>query len=37
MLNGIIFTSGNEFFQSLGMKFKDSGRTYQTGDKKGKK
>ncbi len=37
MLNGIIFTSGNEFFQSLGMKFKDSGRTYQTGEKKGQK
>lgn len=35
MLNGIIFTSGNEFFQSLGMNFKDSGRTYQSGDKKG--
>lgn len=34
-LNGIIFTSGPEFFQSLGMKFKDSGRTYHTGDKKG--
>ena len=35
MLNGVVFTSGNEFFQSLGMKFKDSGRTYKTGDKKG--
>ncbi len=35
LLNGAIFTSGSEFFQSLGMKFKDSGRTYHTGDKKG--
>lgn len=35
LLNGAIFTSGPEFFQSLGMKFKDSGRTYHTGDKKG--
>ena len=35
LLNGAIFTSGTEFFQSLGMKFKDSGRTYHTGDKKG--
>lgn len=35
LLNGVIFTSGNEFFESLGMKFIDSGRTYKTGDKKG--
>lgn len=35
LLNGVTFTSGPEFFQSLGMKFKDSGRTYHTGDKKG--
>lgn len=35
LLNGAIFSSGPEFFQSLGMKFKDSGRTYHTGDKKG--
>lgn len=34
-LNGVIFTSGPEFFQSLGMKFVDSGRTYHTGTKKG--
>ena len=34
LLNGVTFTSGPEFFQSLGMKFKDSGRTYHTGDKK---
>ena len=35
LLNGVTFTSGPEFFQSLGMKFIDSGRTYHTGDKKG--
>ena len=35
LLNGITFTSGNEFFEVLGMKFIDSGRTYKTGDKKG--
>lgn len=35
MLNGITFTSGPEFFESLGMKFIDSGRTYKTADKKG--
>lgn len=36
LLNGAIVTSGKEFFQSLGMKFKDSGRTYQVGKEKGK-
>lgn len=35
LLNGVIFTSGNEFFESLGMKFVDSGRIYYTGEKKG--
>lgn len=35
LLNGITFTSGPEFFESLGMKFVDSGRTYKTGNKKG--
>lgn len=35
LLNGVTFTSGPEFFRTLGMKFKDSGRTYHTGDKKG--
>lgn len=35
MLNGITFTSGPEFFQTLGMNFKDSGRTYHKGDKQG--
>lgn len=34
-LNGITFTSGPEFFQALGMKFIDSGRTYHKGNKKG--
>lgn len=37
LLNGITFTSGNEFFEALGMKFVDSGRVYHTGDKKGQK
>lgn len=36
LLNGAIVTSGKEFFQSLGMKFKDSGRTHQVGHDKGK-
>ena len=36
LLNGAIITSGKEFFQSLGMKFVDSGRTHQVGDNKGK-
>ncbi len=35
LLNGITFTSGYEFFEALGMKFVDSDRIYQTGDKKG--
>lgn len=35
LLNGVTFTSGCEFFEALGMKFIDSGRVYQTGDKKG--
>lgn len=35
LLNGAIITSGPEFFIKLGMKFKDSGRVYQDGDKKG--
>ena len=35
LLNGITFTSGTEFFEALGMKFIDSGRTYKTGNKKG--
>ena len=35
LLNGITFTSGPEFFETLGLKFIDSGRTYKTGNKKG--
>lgn len=35
LLNGITFTSGPEFFETLGMKFVNSGRTYKTGNKKG--
>lgn len=35
LLNGITFTSGPEFFEALGMKFVDSGRTYKSGNKKG--
>ena len=34
-LNGVTFTSGPEFFQALGMKFVDSGRTYHNGNRKG--
>ncbi|MBO5138458.1 MAG: plasmid recombination protein [Bacilli bacterium] len=36
LLNGAIVTSGKEFFQSLGMKFKASDRTHQVGKDKGK-
>ena len=36
LLNGAIITSGKEFFQSLGMKFKESDRTHQVGKDKGK-
>ena len=35
LLNGAIITSGQEFFQSMGMKFKESDRIYQVGKKKG--
>ena len=35
LLNGITFTSGNEFFEALGMKFVNTDKTYKTGDKKG--
>ena len=34
MFNGITFSSGPEFFETLGMKFVDSGRTYHEGKKK---
>lgn len=36
-INGVAITSGPEFFQSLGMKFKDSGRIYHKGNKAGQK
>lgn len=36
LLNGAIVTSGKEFFQSLGMKFKERNRTHQVGKDKGK-
>ena len=36
LLNGAVITSGKEFFQSLGMKFVDSGRIHQRGKNKGK-
>lgn len=35
MLNGVVFTSGQEFFETLGMKFEPTDKTYKTGDKKG--
>ena len=35
MLNGVTFTSGPEFFQALGMPFRNSFRKYQSGDKEG--
>lgn len=34
MFNGITFSSGPEFFETLGMKFVDSGRTYHEGKKR---
>lgn len=37
LLNGAVVTSGPEFFEKLGMKFKESDRTYSVGKKKGKK
>ena len=37
LLNGATISSGKEFFQSLGMKFKESDRTYDFGKNKGKK
>ena len=36
MLNGVLFTSGPELFKSLGMPYKETDRTYQTGNNKGK-
>ncbi|MEG1141350.1 MAG: hypothetical protein RSB77_02540 [Bacilli bacterium] len=36
MLNGVTITSGPEFFRTLGMEFKETGRYYQSGQNKGK-
>ncbi len=36
LLNGAMVSSGPEFFQSLGMKFKKTNRVYKAGKKKGK-
>lgn len=35
ILNGVTFTSGPEFFMTLGLPFKETNRIYQSGDKKG--
>lgn len=35
-MNGLIITSGQEFFEHYGMKFKDTGEVYKTGDNAGK-
>ena len=35
VLNGLIITSGQEFFKALGMKFEETGRIHLTGDHKG--
>lgn len=32
VLNGLIITSGQEFFEHYGMEFKDTGEVYKTGD-----
>ena len=36
VLNGLIITSGQEFFEHYGMEFKDTGEVYKTGDNVGK-
>jgi len=36
ILDGLIITSGQEFFESLGMEFVDTKEVYKTGDNKGK-
>ena len=36
VLNGLIITSGQEFFEHSGMEFKDTGEVYKTGDNAGK-
>ena len=35
ILNGVTFTSGPEFFMTLGLPFKETDRIYQSGNKKG--
>ncbi len=35
ILNGVTFTSGPEFFMTLGLPFKETDKFYQSGDKKG--
>ena len=35
ILNGVTFTSGPEFFMTLGLSFIETDRVYQSGDKKG--
>ena len=35
ILNGVTFTSGPEFFMTLGLPFKETDRIYQSGDKNG--
>ena len=35
ILNGVTFTSGPEFFMTLGLPFKEADRIYQSGDKNG--
>ena len=34
-MNGLIITSGQEFFEHYGMEFKDTGEVYKTGDNAG--
>ena len=34
-MNGLIITSGQEFFEHYGMEFKDTGQVYKTGDNAG--
>lgn len=36
ILNGLIITSGQEFFEHYGMEFRDTGEVYKTGDNAGK-
>lgn len=36
VLNGLIISSGQEFFKEYGMEFKDTGEFYKTGDNAGK-